>query len=109
MADEDSGEGKRQMGVNMTHRFLKRLNESRQTMKTLITAVLILLMLGMAQAELRQSKERNHNYILRRQEAGLVTSVPYHPPDLRQARDRCLSKWTDVRRRSRGGRETTLR
>jgi hypothetical protein len=76
MADEDSGEGKRQMGVNMTHRFLKRLNESRQTMKTLITAVLILLMLGMAQAESRQSKERNHNYILRRQEAGLVTSVP---------------------------------
>ena len=76
MADEDSGEGKRQMGVNMTHRFLKRLNESRQTMKTLITAVLILLMLGMAQAEPRQSKERNHNYILRRQEAGQVQGVP---------------------------------
>ena len=45
-------------------------------MKTLITAVLILLMLGMAQAEPRQSKERNRNYILRRQEAGLVQGVP---------------------------------
>jgi hypothetical protein len=76
MADEASGEGKRQMGVHMTHRFLKHLNERTPTMKTLTTAVLILLMLGMAQAEPRQSKERNHNYILRRQEAGLVQGVP---------------------------------
>ena len=45
-------------------------------MKTLTTAVLILLMLGMAQAEPCQSKEHNHNYILRRQEAGLVQGVP---------------------------------
>jgi hypothetical protein len=30
----------------------------------------------LAQAEPRQSKERNHNYILRRQEAGLVSGVP---------------------------------
>jgi hypothetical protein len=42
----------------------------------LITAVLLAVTLGMAQAEPRQSKERNHNYILRRQEAGLVTGVP---------------------------------
>lgn len=60
----------------MTHRFLKRLNERTPTMKTLITAVLILLMLGMAQAEPRQPKGRNHNYILRRQEAGQVQGVP---------------------------------
>jgi hypothetical protein len=45
-------------------------------MKTLVTTVLILLTLRMAQAEPRQSKERNHNYILRRQEAGLVQGVP---------------------------------
>jgi hypothetical protein len=42
----------------------------------LTTAVLLAVTLGMAQAEPRQSKERNHNYILRRQEAGLVTGVP---------------------------------
>ena len=46
-------------------------------MRTIAMAVLILLTLGMlAQAEPRQSKERNHNYILRRQEAGLVSGVP---------------------------------
>ena len=33
-------------------------------------------MLELTQAEPRQSKERNHNYILRRQEAGLVSGVP---------------------------------
>ena len=38
--------------------------------------MLILLMLELTQAEPRQSKERNHNYILRRQEAGLVSGVP---------------------------------
>jgi hypothetical protein len=32
--------------------------------------------LELAQAEPRQSKERNVNYILRRQEAGLVSGVP---------------------------------
>ena len=46
-------------------------------MRITATAVLLLLTLGMlAQAEPRQSKERNHNYILRRQEAGLVSAVP---------------------------------
>jgi hypothetical protein len=55
MADEGSGEGKRQMGVNMTHRFLKHLNERTLTMKILITAVLIAVTLGMAQAELRHT------------------------------------------------------
>ena len=42
-----------------------------------ITATAVCVYLGMlAQAEPRQSKERNHNYILRRQEAGLVSGVP---------------------------------
>jgi len=46
-------------------------------MRIIAMAVLILVTLGMlAQAEPRQSKERNHNYILRRQEAGLVSGVP---------------------------------
>ena len=46
-------------------------------MRIIAMAVLILLTLGMlAQAEPRQSKERNYNYILRRQEAGLVSGVP---------------------------------
>jgi hypothetical protein len=45
-------------------------------MRIIAAAVLILLTLGMAQAEPRQSKERNHNYILRRQEGGLVSGVP---------------------------------
>ena len=45
-------------------------------MKINATAVLMLLMLELTQAEPRQSKERNHNYILRRQEAGLVSGVP---------------------------------
>jgi hypothetical protein len=45
-------------------------------MRIIATAVLILLMLELTQAEPRQSKERNHNYILRRQEAGLVSGVP---------------------------------
>jgi len=69
MADEGSGEGKRQMGVNMAHRCLKRLNERTQTMKTLITAVLIAVTLGMTQAELRHTQR---NYILRRQEAAQI-------------------------------------
>jgi hypothetical protein len=45
-------------------------------MRIIATAVLILMTLGMTQAEPRQSKERNHNYILRRQQAGSVTGVP---------------------------------
>ena len=45
-------------------------------MRIITTAVLILLMLELTQAEPRQSKERNHNCILRRQEAGLVSGVP---------------------------------
>jgi hypothetical protein len=45
-------------------------------MKILAIAALILGMLELAQAEPRQSKERNKNYILRRQEAGLVSGVP---------------------------------
>ena len=45
-------------------------------MRIIASAVLIFLMLELTQAEPRQSKERNHNYILRRQEAGLVSGVP---------------------------------
>jgi hypothetical protein len=46
-------------------------------MRIIATAILLLLTLGMAQAEPRQRhSERNHNYILRRQEAGLVSGVP---------------------------------
>jgi hypothetical protein len=45
-------------------------------MRIIATAVLILMTLGLTQAEPRQSKERNHKYILRRQEAGLVSGVP---------------------------------
>jgi hypothetical protein len=46
-------------------------------MRAIATALLLLLTLGMlAQAEPRQSKERNHNYILSRQQAGLLSGVP---------------------------------
>ena len=47
-------------------------------MRTLTTAALLLLLtLGMAQAEPRQRhSDRNRNYILRRQEAGLVSGTP---------------------------------
>ena len=46
-------------------------------MRLITIALLLLLTLGMlAQAEPRQSKEHNRNYILRRQEAGLVSDVP---------------------------------
>ena len=45
-------------------------------MRIIATAVLILLTLELMQAEPRQSKKRNRNYILRRQEAGLVSGVP---------------------------------
>ena len=51
-------------------------------MRIIATAVLIAMTLGMAQAEprQRQSKERerheSHNYIIERQQAGLVRGVP---------------------------------
>jgi hypothetical protein len=45
-------------------------------MRAIAITVLILLTLELAQAEPRHSKERNRNYILRRQEAGLVSGVP---------------------------------
>jgi hypothetical protein len=45
-------------------------------MKIIATAVLILLTIALTQAEPRQSKERNHNYIIERQQAGQVTGVP---------------------------------
>jgi len=45
-------------------------------LKTATTALLIVATVATAQAEPRQSKERNQNYILRRQEAGLVSGVP---------------------------------
>ena len=46
-------------------------------MKIIAAAVLVLLTLvELTQAEPRQSNERNRNYILRRQEAGLVSGVP---------------------------------
>jgi len=45
-------------------------------MRILATAVPLLLTLGLAHAEPRQSKERNHNYIIERQQAGLVSGVP---------------------------------
>ena len=45
-------------------------------MRIIAIPALILLTLELTQAEPRQSKEHNHNYILRRQEAGLVSGVP---------------------------------
>ena len=45
-------------------------------MRIIATAVLILMMLELTQAEPRQSTERNRNYILRRQQAGLVSGTP---------------------------------
>jgi hypothetical protein len=45
-------------------------------MRILATAVPLLLRLGLAHAEPRQSKERSHNYIIERQQAGLVSGVP---------------------------------
>jgi len=44
-------------------------------MKLITIALLILLTLGLVQAEPRRS-EHNRNYILRRQQAGLVSGVP---------------------------------
>ena len=48
----------------------------RLQVAVLKTALLIVTTVSTAQAEPRQSKERNHNYILRRQQAGLVSGVP---------------------------------
>ena len=44
-------------------------------MRLITIALLILLTLGLVQAEPRHS-EHNRNYILRRQQAGLVSGVP---------------------------------
>jgi hypothetical protein len=41
-----------------------------------IALLLVLVLVELAQAEPRQSRERNRNYILRRQKAGLVSGVP---------------------------------
>jgi len=48
----------------------------RLLVAVLKTALLIVATVATAQAEPRQSTERNRNYILRRQEAGLVSGVP---------------------------------
>ena len=48
----------------------------RLVVAVLKTALLIVATVATAQAEPRQSTERNRNYILRRQEAGLVSGVP---------------------------------
>jgi hypothetical protein len=56
-----------------------KTNTAMKQMKTtiaLLFAAFITMGPLMAQAEPRQSKERNQNYILRRQEAGLVSGVP---------------------------------
>jgi hypothetical protein len=45
-------------------------------MRIIATAVLILLMLELMQAEPRQSTERNRNYILRRQQVYPGLGVP---------------------------------
>ena len=47
-------------------------------MRTLTTAALLLVLtIGMAQAEpCQRHSDRNRNYILRRQEAGLVSGTP---------------------------------
>ena len=47
-----------------------------QNSKILKTALVIVATVATGQAEPRQSTERNRNYILRRQEAGLVSGVP---------------------------------
>jgi hypothetical protein len=48
----------------------------RLLVAVLKTALLIVATVATAQAEPRQSTERNRNYILRRQQAGLVSGVP---------------------------------
>jgi hypothetical protein len=48
----------------------------RLVVAVLKTALLIVATVATAQAEPRDSIERNRNYILRRQEAGLVSGVP---------------------------------
>jgi hypothetical protein len=50
-------------------------NEKVTPMKKILVTAL-LLTLELAQAEPRQSTERNRNYILRRQQAGLVSGTP---------------------------------
>jgi hypothetical protein len=45
-------------------------------MKIIATALLIVLTIALTRAEPRKSKERNHNYILRRQQAYQVQGSP---------------------------------
>ena len=54
----------------------KQPSNEENNMKIIATAVLIVLTVALTQAEPRQSKERNHNYIIERQQAGQVTGVP---------------------------------
>jgi hypothetical protein len=63
------------------HEVAKKCQGNRgnveNNVKILAIAVLIVATVATAgQAEPRQSKERNQSYILRRQEAGLVSGVP---------------------------------
>ena len=72
-------------------------------MRIIATAVLILLTLetGASRAR-RQSKERNHNYILRRQEAGLVSGVPTIRRIIGKREIDIYPNGSDVRKRQRG-------
>jgi hypothetical protein len=74
---------KQKTQVKITKQDSKRESNStielafmRLLVAVLRTAVLIAATVCTAQAEPRQSTERNRNYILRRQEAGLVSGVP---------------------------------
>jgi len=61
---------KREFNIKIELAFMRLL------VAVLKTALLIVATVATAQAEPRQSKEHNRNYILRRQEAGLVSGVP---------------------------------
>ena len=73
-------------------------------LKTATAALLIVATVATAQAEPRQSTERNRNYILRRQEAGTGLRRANVAPDHRQARDRHLPQRPNVRKGQRGRR-----
>jgi hypothetical protein len=51
-------------------------SKAMRLLLVVLKTALIVATVATAQAEPRQSKERSHNYILRRQEAGLVQGVP---------------------------------
>ena len=72
----------------------------RLVVAVLKTALLIVATVATAQAEPRQSTERNRNYILRRQEVMPGLWRANDAPDHRQARDRRLPQRSDVRGRS---------